>query len=81
MKGCISYFIEYLFEEIFKKNLYKIYKDLKNDCFNKNVVDEEKVFLGFFNRKFIFNEFFIVILFILNVMEFCFYINFEKKGN
>lgn len=25
------------------------------------------------------NEFFIVVLFILNVMEFCFYINFEKK--
>ncbi|MGL2853585.1 hypothetical protein ACQKAU_02515 [Helicobacter pylori] len=60
MKGHrhISYPTEYLFEETFKKNLYKIYKDSENDCFSKNVADEEKVLLGFPNRKFTPNEFF-----------------------
>ncbi|BDA08309.1 hypothetical protein AOH251_07440 [Helicobacter pylori] len=58
MKGHISYPTEYLFEETFKKNLYKIYKDSENDCFNKNVADEEKVLLEFPSRKFTPNEFF-----------------------
>lgn len=81
MKGHISYPTEYLFEETFKKNLYKIYKDSENDCFNKNVADEEKVLLEFPSRKFTPNEFFTAALLTLNAMEFCLYINSEKKGN
>ncbi|GAA9698185.1 hypothetical protein VN0004_11740 [Helicobacter pylori] len=79
MKGHISYPTEYLFEETFKKNLYKIYKDSENDCFSKNVADEEKVLLGFPNRKFTPNEFFTAVSLILNAMEFCLYINLKKK--
>ncbi|WP_258220912.1 DNA topoisomerase [Helicobacter pylori] len=79
MKGHISYPTEYLFEEIFKKNLYKIYKDSENDCFNKNVADEEKVLLEFPSRKFTPNEFFTAALLTLNAMEFCLYINLKKK--
>ncbi|GAA8659665.1 hypothetical protein KYTH86_04260 [Helicobacter pylori] len=81
MKGHrhISYPTEYLFEETFKKNLYKIYKDSENDCFNKNVADEEKVLLGFPNRKFTPNELFTAVSLILNAREFCLYINLKKK--
>ncbi|GAA7062262.1 hypothetical protein ID0183_11810 [Helicobacter pylori] len=79
MKGRISYPTEYLFEETFKKNLYKIYKDSENDCFNKNVADEEKVLLEFPSRKFTPNEFFTAVLLILNAREFCLYINLKKK--
>ncbi len=79
MKGRISYPTEYLFEETFKKNLYKIYKYSENDCFNKNVDDEEKVLLGFPNRKFTPNELFTAVSLILNAREFCLYINLKKK--
>lgn len=79
MKGHISYPTEYLFEETFKKNLYKIYKDSENDCFNKNVADEEKVLLEFPSRKFTPNEFFTATSLTLNAREFCLYINLKKK--
>lgn len=81
MKGHISYPTEYLFEETFKKNLYKIYKDSENDCFNKNVADEEKVLLEFPSRKFTPNEFFTDTSLTLKCNGILSLYQSEKKGN